>query len=279
MDVDKLDQALTGQDLTNTDFAAALGVFVIGTLVAYLVGRGASAYFGRPQRRSQQVAKLLARLMRWCIQIIAVVWTLSILGLGLGWLTIIVGLVAVAVVLAAKPLAENLAASWVLVSRPAFAIGDEVEIEEYRGEIIEITERSTILRLRDGRRVHIPNTEVVQQIVVVYTTDQARRTSLNVTVHHKTDIDEAERVILAALAGQPAILADPAPNVRARDLTYGVRLSVRFWHDSRISEGNRAQDQAVRAIKTAFSRNGIAFASPELEIRRTGDDPSPPSEG
>ena len=119
MDVDKLDQALTGQDLTNTDFAAALGVLVIGTFLAYLVGRGASAYFGRPQRRSQQVAKLLARLMRWCIQIIAVVWTLSILGLGLGWLTIIFGLVAVAVVPPPTPLAQNLPPTLALGPRPA----------------------------------------------------------------------------------------------------------------------------------------------------------------
>lgn len=279
MDLDQLDQTLTGQELTSTDFAAALGVLVIGTLLAFLVGRGTRAYFGRPKGHSKQVAKLAARLMRWCIQIIAVAWTLSILGLGLGWLTVTVGLIAIAMVLAAKPMAENLAASAVLVARPAFGVGDEVEIEDYRGEIIEFTGRSTILRLRDGRRVHIPNTEVIQQIVVVYTTDQARRTSLDVTVHYDTDIDEADRVILAAIASQPSIFADPAPSVRARELTHGVRLSVQFWHDSRISEGNRAQDQAVRVIKTAFARTGIALAAPELEIRRTGDDPTPPSEG
>lgn len=275
MDLGQLDEALTGSDLTGTDWAAALAVLVIGSLLALLVGRGARAYFGRPDRHSEQVAKLVARFTRWFIQIIAVAWSLSILGLRLGWLTITVGLVAAAIVLAAKPLVENLAASAALVSRPAFGLGDEIEIGDYRGEIIEFTGRSTILRLRDGRRVHIPNIEVVQRVVVVYTTDQARRSALDVTVHNDTNIDAAERIILDALTGASAILAEPAPNLRAREFTDGVRLSVRFWHDSRIREGNLALDQAVRVIKTALDRAGIALAAPELEIRRRIPAPEP----
>ncbi len=278
MDLDQLDQALTGQDITAADVVAALAVLAIGTLLAFLLGRAARAYLGRPDRQSAQIAKLAARVVRWLIQIVAIAWALNILGFGVEWLTITVAIVIVGLVFAARPLVENLAAGAALVARPAFGVGDEIEIDEIRGEVLEFTGRSTVLRLRDGRRVHIPNTRVVQETVVVLATQHARRTSVDVTITLDTDVDEAERAILEALAGLEAVVADPAPSVRARELTEGVRLSVRFWHGSAISDGNRALDQAVRAIKRQLERAGIELAVPQLDLRRSSDDAGSPVE-
>lgn len=265
-DLEQIDDALTGQDLTATDVLTAVAVLVVGTALAYLVGRLTRWYFGRPGKQSEQVAKLTARVARWLIQIIAIAWALNIVGVGVGWLTLVLGIALIVVVLAAKPLAENFASSMVLTTRAAFEVGDEIGIGDDMGEIIEITGRSLVLRARDGRRIHIPNTDVLDETVTVYTTDRARRGDLDLTVVSETDLDAAERVILGALRDPGAILDDPAPAVRARAINGGVRLSVRFWHGSTIREGNVALDQAIRAIKPALEQAGIDLAVPQLEI-------------
>lgn len=266
MNLEQLDDSLTGQDLTATDVLAAVGILLIGTVLAFLVGRLTRWYFGRPGRQSEQITKLIAQAARWLIQIVAIAWAISTLGLGVGWLTLVVGGVIIITVFAAKPLVESMAIGVVLSSRPAFGVGDDVEIGDQRGEVIEITGRSLLLRLRDGRRVHIPNRDVLEGTVTVYTIDRARRTELDVTIPYATDIDVAERVILDALRGPDAIVADPPPAVRAREFTEGVRLSVRFWHGSSIRDGNRALDQAIRAIKRALDAAGIGMAVPQIDV-------------
>lgn len=67
--------------------------------------------------------------------------------------------------LAIRPIVESFAISVVIASRPAFDVGDEIGVGGVVGEVLEITERSVVVRLRDGARVHIPNGEVMSERV------------------------------------------------------------------------------------------------------------------
>ena len=266
MDLEELDQALTGNELTATEVAAALVVVVVGVALAFVLGKVAQRRYGRPGQQSEQVAKLGARVLRWVIVIVAVAWALNILGLELGWLTITVVMLVVVAGFTIRPLAENLASGVVLTLRPSFGVGDEIEIDGLRGEIIEFTDRTTVLRLRDGRRVHMPNSEVVQRTIIVYTTDRARRSSIELAISEHADIPAVESTILQTLANVEAILDEPPPSVRVLSLGDDIKFSVRFWHNSDIGSGNLAIDQFIRAIKPALDNAGITFAE-SLEVR------------
>lgn len=82
----------------------------------------------------------------------------------------------------------------------------------------EITDRTTVLRLRDGRRVHIPNSAVANETVTVLATDQARRSSVEFGVAADTDIALLERSVLHAIAGASAVHSEPPASVRVRTL-------------------------------------------------------------
>jgi Small-conductance mechanosensitive channel len=99
-----------------------------------------------------------------------------------------------------KPALEKLAAGFALTARPAFKIGDDIGVKDFQGTVLEITGRSTVLRLRDGRRAHLPNTDVVDETIIVYTTDQLRRTSVKLEVEARHSVTDVESVLLAALA-------------------------------------------------------------------------------
>jgi small-conductance mechanosensitive channel len=114
--------------------------------------------------------------------------SLNLLGVDIGWFTVTIGLVAVVFVLMIRPLIENLAAGLLLETRPSFSLGDEIETSGFTGEVVEISARSTAVKTRDHRRVHIPNTDVLDNTIVVYTALDRRRSHIELQIEYAADI-------------------------------------------------------------------------------------------
>jgi small conductance mechanosensitive channel len=274
-----LSGAIDTSGVSWTDVVVALVVAVTTIGVAWLAGRLTRRYLARPGTSSLQVAALGTRAARWVVYFVGGAWSLSFLGASVNWFAITLALVGVLVVMIAKPMLEKFAAGVALTTRPAFGVGDDVGIKDFKGTVLEITGRSTVLRLRDGRRVHIPNTDVVGDTIIVYTTDQKRRTSVELEVDARHSVADVEAVLLGALAGADAVASDPPPRVRARGFGNAVTLSVRFWHDSELGAEAEALDQAVRALSDALRDAGMALASRSVAVDfgAGGRDERPPT--
>ena len=265
-ELEKLDGLLAPERLTAADWIAASVTLVLTLLVSEFVVRTVRKAVGRPGGHSQQLAKLVARVVRIVIVTVGIAVALSFLGLDLGWLTAMVVVLLVIGYFISRPVLESLSAGIALSTRPAFNVGDDIEFQDYEGTVLEITQRSTVVGLRDGRHVHFPNTDVVAEKVVVYTGGDSRRTSLEVEIDERNDLDAAEQAILRALAGIADVLDDPPPRVRA--VGFGpasVKLSARFCHEPDLAAGVSALDQAVRAIHDALRDAHIDMATPRLE--------------
>jgi small conductance mechanosensitive channel len=279
--VNDLKGAIDTSTVSSSDLVAAVIAAVLTVVVAWLVGRAIHHYLGRPGSNSLQVAGMTARAARWTVIFVGASWSLSFIGADTSWFAITIALVLVLIVLVMKPALEKLAAGFALTTRPAFKIGDDIGVKDFQGTVLEISGRSTVLRLRDGRRVHLPNTDVVDETIIIYTTDQLRRTSVELEVEARHAVTDVESVLLAALATTDAVASDPPPRVRA--LGFGdnsVTLSVRFWHDSALGAAVEALDQAVRAISRGLGQADMALASNSLLVElRSADQPgSPPSQ-
>ena len=266
--------AVDTSNVSSSDLVAAVVVAVLTAVVAWLVGRATHRYLGRPGSNSLQVAGMTARAARWTVILVGASWSLSFLGAETSWFAITITLVLVLIVQIMKPALEKLGAGFALTSRPAFKIGDDIGVKDLQGTVLEITGRSTVLRLRDGRRAHLPNTDVVDETIIVYTTDQLRRTSVKLEVDARHSVPDVESVLLAALATTDAVASEPPPRVRS--LGFGeesVTLSVRFWHESALGAASEALDQAVRAMSTGLGHTGIALASGSLLVELRPADP------
>lgn len=272
--IDELDELLTGNELDWSDVILAGVLIAVGFAVAYVIGRWRRRVLGRPGSQSAQLVSLLARMAQILVIAIFVGWALTRLGSDIGFLTVVVLVALLIGVLALRPILEGMGASAALTTRPAFGIGDEISVGDVVGEVIEITNRSTVIRLRDSRKVHIPNVEMLNKTVTVLTVDGERRSSVDVTLGFDTDIDHAEAVLREALGELDEITR--VGSIRARGLRQGVEISIRFWHDSSIEAGNDAIDAAVRAIKPTLEAEGITLAPP-IEIDIVKERRPPPS--
>lgn len=183
-----------------------------------------------------------------------------------------IGVVLAVAVMAGRPALEGLGASAALTSRAAFSVGDQIMVDDVVGEVLEITNYSTVMRLPDARRVHVSNVEMLTKTVTVFTVERERRSSVEVKVALDTDIDHADHVIRQALDDVGSI--SRVGPTRARGLDEGVELSFRFWHPSDIQAGDEAIDGAVRVIKTSLERNAIRLA--RSSILRIDDEATEP---
>jgi small-conductance mechanosensitive channel len=192
---------------------------------------------------------------------------ISFLGVDVAWFTITIVLVIAVVFLVARPLLEKYAAGVALATATGFGIGDEIGVRGIEGQVIEITGRSTVFRLRNGTRVHIPNTKMIDEDIIVFTTDQKRRSDVDLEVGGHQTVESVEKVILDALDAVDAVASDPRPRVRARGFgVASVKLSVRIWHKSDLGSASEALDQAVRAIARALDAAGMALANRGLDV-------------
>ena len=273
MSFDGLDELLTGNDLDWGDVVAAAALLAVGFAISYVIGVWRRRLLGRPGSQSAQLISLLARVGQVLVIAVFAGWALTRLGSDIGFLTVVVLVALFIGVLALRPILEGIGASAALTTRPAFGIGDEISVGDIAGEVIEITNRSTVIRLRDARLVHIPNVEMINKTVTVITIDGERRSSVDVTLGFDTDIDHAETVLRDALGGLDEV--SRVGSIRARGLRTGVEISIRFWHPSSIQAGNDAIDAAVRAIKRTLQREGITLAPP-IEIDIVNEPHAPP---
>ena len=195
---------------------------------------------------------------------------LNLVGVHIGWTLGLAVLAVIVVVLTLRPLVANSAAGFLLKSRPSFAVGDEVNLSGHIGEVLSISARTTILRTRDGLRVHVPNTDVLDHEIVVYTAFDTRRLSVELNVDQRCDVNEITQILNRACEEIPMVREDPPPRVYVSDLSGGaLGLQVQFWFEPHNYTEREVGNAVNRSVYAALREAGIELLPPLLKLETT----------
>jgi len=207
---------------------------------------------------------VIARIVSYLILTLGVVLALEALGFSFGLVGSVLLLVIVLVVLAAKPLLQDLGAGLIIQMRRPFSVGDQVEIGGLSGQIDEVSARTVRVITVDGRRVHYPNRSVLEGAIVNLTSEGRRLTTFVAGVAYDTDLERAREVIMESLGAAPGVIADPPPQAFVEAFADStINIACRFWHEPRIQAEWAARDEAMRAVKRAFDDARITIAFPQ----------------
>jgi small-conductance mechanosensitive channel len=227
----------------------------------------------RAVRRGVEPAN--ARLARrWTFGLLAcacALASLAIAGIPFAAFAFVGGAVAIGIGFGMQTLFKNLISGvLVLIERP-FRLGDEIQIGELRGTVVDIDLRASVLRDADGSETLIPNSTLVEQNV----TARSRTVRQTVTVTVESDSDPravgdamhaaAERHGLLDASKKPEVFLDEFPGA-------GLRFSMNYW----IEPGPGVDRQRVASdlrlmILNAFDDAGIALAKGALDLRVQAD--------
>lgn len=195
-----LQDAIQPEGVSVWDVLVAVVVMAAAFPVSRAVDRLARRAAVRLPNLSSDTALVVGRATRYLMLFIATTLALSLVGVDVGWAVAVAVVFLILVVLMVRPLVENSAAGLLLQTRPSFAVGDEIEVLGYTGEVIEISARTTVLKTSDKRRVHIPNTQVLSGPIVVYTAFKSRRASVDLGVDPNADLEDVSRLLVGAVA-------------------------------------------------------------------------------
>ena len=251
---------------------ALYGLNVIGAVVILVLGLVAAgiitSIFRRILRRSkvdETVVSFGGNIFKFLLITVAVIAALSRLGVQTASLIAVLGAAGLAVGLALRAHLSNLAAGiLILVTRP-MRVGDLIETSGVMGSVEEITILSTRIKTPDGRAVFIPNTKFVSEKLINYSAKPIRRIDLEIGVGYGDDLVKAKEVVSRILAGDAAVLDDPAPRVDVMELAdSSVNLAVRPWVNK--DDWWDAKCRLTESIKLAFDAADISIPYPQKDV-------------
>lgn len=240
--------------------AGALVLFFLFTAIARLVRFLSDRTTNRPafDPNLRQLTRALAFYGTWAVGGIAI---LSTIGMESGSIATTLGVSGFVLGFAFKDILSHLFAGLMLLVGRQFRIGDQIIIKEHEGTVERIELRALHLRTADNRLVIIPNGDVLNSVVLSNTAHSTRRRDFTITIRATNDIVRAQELAQRAVSEIEGVLAEPAPDVVAESLNMsGIVLRVRFYLESTRLDMPHVIGSCLRAVLTAYEREGITFA-------------------
>ena len=263
--IQDLDQFIDTSEVTGWDFVWA-GVALLVGIAAARLSRNAVRRYGRDKLPANTV-DLLATTSQWAVFAISVVVALTFLGLNLAPLWILIIIVAATLVVGGRTLLEAFGAGILLQARSPFSPGDLVILDDHQGVVKEINSRVVVIDAVDGRRILLPNQQVISAPIVNLTHRKLRMSVLHLDVAYATDLDRACSIAVHALDEVDAVLHRPNPFAQVASFeASAIRIRLAFWHESDQLSEWAAIDAAARATRRAFEAADIEFAFPQATL-------------
>lgn len=267
--------ALDGNPTVWQEFIRWSGHFAVNLAVALIILAATlwcSRWIGRLVRRAlgrlpnsqpadTTLQNFVSALVRWAIVALGLVAVLQQLGVQTTSILAVLGAASLALGLALQGALGNVAAGvMILINRP-YRVGDWVEINGKVGRVKRLGLFVSELSDADNLDIHMPNSKVLGDMIINYSTAANRRMEINVRVDYADDLDAALGVLLDCARADPRILADPAPWSGVTGLgDSAVTVTLRAW--ANLDAYWDARYAMLKRVKEALQTAGMQVAYP-----------------
>lgn len=185
---------------------------------------------------------------------------------GAGFISIIIGI-------AFKDIGENFLAGVILAFSRPFAIGDLLQVENITGRVLQLNLRNTHLRTVEGRDVFVPNSMLVNRVLINYTRDGLMRHDFVLGIDNAEDIGRATQIALATLSDisqvqqggklKPFVLIDEFSSS-------SINLRVFIWTNLREIElaTPAIKSRVMKKVYEALLEAGVSMPRTVFELKR-----------
>ena len=245
-------------------FAVLFGGYLVSKLLARFLHR----------RLTQTGIKadasyLLEKIVFYVLLAIVVITALSLLNVPLTAFAFVSGAVAIGVGFGAQNLINNFISGWIILMERPVRLGDFIEIDSNMGVVDRIGNRSTRIHRTDGVHMLIPNSQMLERIVVNWTlVDDRIRTTVRVGVAYGSPVEKVAELIAQAVNAEPDVLPEPAVSVVFEDFGDNALIfDAYFWAEVGGERMLRQIRSSIRfRIDKLFRENDIVIAFPQRDV-------------
>src|SRR5438093_2387223 len=237
------------------DVLPAIGLGFVGYWLAHHLPR----LLGGVMTRAHVEPTLTAFVMhvsRYALFIFFTIVILGRLGIETTSLVAVLGAAGLAIGLALQGSLSNFAAGVLIIVFRPFRVGDLVEAGGATGTVQEIQIFTTLLHTADNLCVMVPNDLIMKGKITNYSANDTRRVDLTVGVACSNDLEHVQQMLSSILAGEPGVLATPAPLVVVSEFgKTDVQFSLQAW--TKTADYQAVRSALLAQIKLAFDEHGI----------------------
>ena len=211
---------------------------------------------------------LLSKALKITLLAVAVIVTLSSLGINLSAFAFFGGAIGVGVGFGLQKVVSNLVSGVILLLDRSIKPGDVIEVGSTYGRIESLGARYVSVATRDNTEYLIPNEDLITTQVINWSfSDKLVRLKVEVGVSYNSDIHQVMRLMVAAAAGIPRVLSNPKPLCQLKNFgDSSIDMELRLWiSDPENGVSNVSSDVRI-AVWDAFKANGIEIPFPQRDL-------------
>ena len=173
---------------------------------------------------------LIRDIIVYIIYFIALMDILRLFGINLYGTLLSLGIVGIAVSLAAKDIISNLFSGIILIIGKSIKVGDTIEINKTKGVVEQIHLRTTTIKDDDGIISSIPNSTLTNNLFKLYKAPEKYRINIFAGLPLNIDLDEFSSYIIEKINKLDGVLDEPKPRIYAKDITFEqTNIKISFW--------------------------------------------------
>lgn len=253
----------------------ALVSVLVTLVIALWAGATLEERLMRVNTMHSSIRTVVARMARAFLILIAVLLSLSLVGIDLTVLSVFGGALGVALGLGLQKIASSYVSGFVILLERSLAIGDMVGVSTFYGKVVQINSRYTVLQGLDGIDTVIPNEIFMINSVQNYSlTNRILRLATQVTIVYQDDVESILTMLEQAALEVERVSHEVLPQALLMKIgPDGLELEVGFWitdpENGRLnvlSDVNRAIWRVLQAqqIKVAHVKREIKVYEDEL---------------
>ena len=274
--------SVSGRVITPINFF----IFILVLIIGVLIGK----YYKKliftikyNYNISHASATLLSNIGYYIIIVISFLIALKIVGLDLSSLAIIAGALSVGIGFGLQNIVSNSVSGIIMMFEKTIKVGDYIQIDsDTRGEVLDISLRSTVIKTNDNINLIIPNQSFIQNNVINWTLgDDEVRFRIPFGVAYGNDIDEVEKVIIKALENSdlPYIRPISSNLKKYTKIDYTPRVIFEEMADSSLNfelfvwvkgeyarRPRRTKSEFLKLIYSALNKAGITIPFPQQDL-------------
>ncbi|MDP1977030.1 mechanosensitive ion channel family protein [Undibacterium sp.] len=193
---------------------------------------------------------VLSRVGRAVLILLAILISLTLVGLDLTVLSVFGGALGVGLGFGLQKITSSYVSGFIILLDRSMSIGDMITVDKFSGRVTQINTRYTVLQGQDGGEAVIPNEMLVSTPVQNYSlSDRTVAMWTDLTVGYEADLSMILPLLGEAAATVDRVCADPAPAAYLMKFgADGFDLRVGFW----IADPENGRSSVMSAVNLAL---------------------------
>ena len=262
--LDNITFKIGAQKLSLLVMIQAVFAIFIAILVAMTISKFIENKLLKTSQLDPNARVMLGKVFRIFLYFVAVVVSLSSIGINLTFLSVLGGAFGVGLAFGLQKIASNYVCGFIILMDKSIHIGHILLVGEHYGVVTLIRSRYTVLRKLDGIEVIIPNETLISENIINHSfSDRKARISIEVQISYKSSVDKAFEIMLDAAKSEKRVLKDPEPATYLRGFgDSGIDLLLSFYIVDPEEGSWGLKSDINRKIWKKFQEEGIEIPYP-----------------